>query len=93
MGLGVRGESTYSRDVKVVLPVIATAIALAPSSPILLSPRLKRGGRVRRWLNNVLIHLHNYTAGRYRVVGYCIVVGGKKWVWGLGWNRGVNQLT
>ena len=35
-------------------------------------------GRVRKWLNNVLIHLHNYTAGRYRVWGvYCIVVGGE----------------
>ena len=35
------------------------------------------GGRVRRRLKNVLIHLHNYTAGRYCIgVGeYCIVVG------------------
>ena len=31
------------------------------------------GGRVRRWLNNVLIHLHNYTADRHRDGGilYC----------------------
>ena len=35
------------------------------------------GGRVRRWLNNILIHLHNYTADRYRWGIYCIVVGGK----------------
>ena len=36
------------------------------------------GGRVRRRLNNVLIHLHNYTADRYRGWGvYCIVVGGE----------------
>ena len=34
-------------------------------------------GRVKRWLNNVLIHLHNYTADRYRGGGYCIVVGGE----------------
>ena len=34
-------------------------------------------GLVRSRLNNVLIHLHNYTAGRYRVGGYCIVVGGE----------------
>ena len=33
------------------------------------------GGRVRRRLNNVLIHLYNYTADRYRGWGYCIVVG------------------
>ena len=31
--------------VKVVFPVIATAIALAPSYPILLLPRLKRAGK------------------------------------------------
>ena len=49
-----------------------------------------RGGRVRSRLNNVLIHLHNYTAGsRYRGgeilyccwgrggFGGCIVVGGE----------------
>ena len=36
------------------------------------------GGRVRSRLNNVLIHLHNYTAGRYRGWEvYCIVVGGE----------------
>ena len=35
------------------------------------------GGRVRRRLNTVLIHLHNYTSDRYRVGGYCIVVGGE----------------
>ena len=35
------------------------------------------GGRVRSRLNNVLIHLHNYTAGRYRDGVYCIVVGGE----------------
>ena len=34
------------------------------------------GGRVRRMLNNILIHLHNYTADRYRSGVYCIVVGG-----------------
>ena len=39
------GESTYSRYVRVVLPVIATAIALAPSSPIWLLQRLKREGK------------------------------------------------
>ena len=48
--------------------------------------------RVRRWLNNVLIHLNNYTADRYRV-GDVVLLLGKKWVWGLVWNRGVNQLT
>ena len=36
------GESTYSRRVRVVLPVIATAKALAPTSPILFPLRLKR---------------------------------------------------
>ena len=41
---GIGGESTYLSVVRVVLPVMATARALAPSSPILLSPRLKRGG-------------------------------------------------
>ena len=59
-----------------VLPVIATAIALAPSSPILLLPRLKRGGRVRRRLNNVIIHLHNYTADRYRLGDIVLLLGG-----------------
>ena len=71
------GGLSYKSSVRVVLPVIATARAFAPSSPILLQSRLKRGGRIRRWLNNVvLMHLH-YTADRYRVGGYCIVVGGK----------------
>ena len=48
------------------------------------------GERVRKWLNNLLIHLHNYTAGKYRDGGYCIVVGEKG-----GWCEigGVNQLT
>ena len=35
------------------------------------------GGRVRSRLKNVLIHLNNYTADRYRDGVYCIVVGGK----------------
>ena len=36
------------------------------------------GGRVRSRLNNILIHLHNYTAGRYRGGGilYCCRGGG-----------------
>ena len=46
-------------------------------------------GRVRRRSNNVLIHLHNYIAGRDRGGGYCIVIGREVLVW----NRGVNQLT
>ena len=51
-------------------------------------------GRVRRWLNVVLIHLHNYTADRYKGGGilyccwvYCIVVGGylnRGLVWNVG---------
>ena len=69
---------------KVVLPVMATAIALAPSAPILLVSRLKREGRVRSRLNNILIHLHNYTADIYRGGGYCIVVGGKSRFGGWG---------
>ena len=61
-----------------VFPVMATAIAFAPSTPILLPLRLKRGvERVRRRLNNVLIHLHNYTADIYRGEVYRIVVGGE----------------
>ena len=40
------GESTYLSVVKVVLPVMATARALAPTSPILLRWRLKRAGEV-----------------------------------------------
>ena len=46
-GFGVEygGESTYSSVVRVVLPVIATARALAPSAPILFSPTLKRAGK------------------------------------------------
>ena len=47
------------------------------------------GGRVRRRLNNVLIHLHNYTAGRYRDGGIVLLLG-EKWVRGLVWNRGVD---
>ena len=50
-------------------------------------------GRVRSRLNNVLINLHNYTAGRYRpgVGVYCIVVGGgRSGFGGLVWNRGVD---
>ena len=43
------------------------------------------GGMVRRRLNNILIHLHNYTAGRYRDGGiYCIVVGGEVGLGGWG---------
>ena len=72
-----------------MFPVMASARALAPSSPILLYSRLKRAGKGRRKLNNILIHLHNYTAG---MGGYCIVVGGEVG-FGLGWNRGVDYLT
>ena len=44
-------------------------------------------------MNNVLIHLHNYTADRYRCGGYIVLLLGEKWVWGLGWNRGwINLL-
>ena len=51
-------------------------------------------GRVRRRLNNVLIHLHNYTADRYRGWGgYIVLLLGKKWVFGFVWNRGVPGLT
>ena len=51
------------------------------------------GGRVRRRLNNVLIHLHIYTADRYRGGGilYCCWGGGG--FGGRGGIRGVNQLT
>ena len=41
-------------------------------------------GRVRRRLNNILIHLHNYTVGKYRSGVYCIVVGGEGGVGGEG---------
>ena len=44
-GVESGGRLTYPRSVRVVLPVIATAIAFAPSSPILLSERLKRAGK------------------------------------------------
>ena len=46
-GVGVEsgGELTYPKDVRVVFPVIATARAFAPSTPISFSLRLKRGGK------------------------------------------------
>ena len=70
-----------------VLPVIATARAFAPSFPILLLRKLKRGGRVRSRLNNVLIQLHNYTADIYRGWGGILL---EEWVCGLVWNMGVD---
>ena len=33
-------------------------------------------GMVRRRLNNVLIHLHNYTTDRYRGGGYIVLLIG-----------------
>ena len=50
------------------------------------------GGRVRRWLNNVLIHLHNYTADRYRGGGILYCCWGEEWVWGVGVEYG-GRLT
>ena len=40
-------------------------------------------GRVRRRLNNVLIHLHNYTADRYRW-GYIVLLLGEVGLGGWG---------
>ena len=57
-----------------VLPVIATARAISN----IVEPETKTW-----WegFEDVLIHLHNYTADRYRWGGvYYIVVG---WVWGF----------
>ena len=52
------------------------------------------GGRVRRWLNSVLIHLHNYTADRYsQGWGDIVLLLGEKWVWGLVWNSEGGGLT
>ena len=51
--------------VGVLLPVIATARALAPLALVFIETKTW-GGRVGKWLNNVLIHLHNYTADIYR---------------------------
>ena len=42
---GIGGESTYKSVLRVVFPVIASAIALAPTSPIWLLLRLKREGK------------------------------------------------